>query len=321
MLKEVLEVKVKGKTRRVHVRPFAWNLHAPTHMEWTPDGRLLVVERTTGKIKDATKGGDMEEVKPFAWGLEGPASMCPLPDGRILITEFWGGRIRDITKGGDVRSGEVVASGLKAPYSLAYDEQRRKLSLTVTDPANSTMRMDVLVDPETGDVQPLVTQIPPFPPHGFEGINPWWVWREGFGYDPFMLAGCNDWKKVNLVGESPYSTLLTTGDYLLGVPKVGGPFTFSDLLAKHCIATGLGFTGGMISPHHSPEIVLVTQPTQGSVKAVNVLEPGDYRFEPPLVTGLPMVSCVRMSQDDERMFACSIVGGVIWSIEGLPLDA
>ncbi len=42
MLKEVQEVKVGGRTRRVHVRPFAWNLHAPTHMEWAPNGRLLV---------------------------------------------------------------------------------------------------------------------------------------------------------------------------------------------------------------------------------------------------------------------------------------
>jgi hypothetical protein len=74
MLKEVQEVRVGGRTRRVYVRPFAWNLHAPTHMEWAPDGRLLVVERTTGKVKDVTKGGDMEEAKPFAWGLQGPSS-------------------------------------------------------------------------------------------------------------------------------------------------------------------------------------------------------------------------------------------------------
>jgi len=84
MLKEMQEVKVGGRTRRVYVRPFAWNLRAPTHMEWAPDGRLLVVERTAGKVKDITKGGDMEEAKPFAWGLEGPSSMCPLPDGRFF---------------------------------------------------------------------------------------------------------------------------------------------------------------------------------------------------------------------------------------------
>jgi len=63
MLKEVQEVKVGGRTRRVYVRPFAWNLRVPTHME---------------------------EAKPFAWGLEGPASLCPMPDGRVLVTEFWG---------------------------------------------------------------------------------------------------------------------------------------------------------------------------------------------------------------------------------------
>jgi hypothetical protein len=62
------------------VRPFAWNLHASSHMEWAPDGRLLVVERATGKVKDVTKGGDMEEAKRFAWGLEGPSS-TPWPHG------------------------------------------------------------------------------------------------------------------------------------------------------------------------------------------------------------------------------------------------
>jgi hypothetical protein len=80
MLKEMQEVKVGGWTRRVYVRPFAWNLHAPTHMEWAPDGRLLVAERTTGKVKNVTKGGGMEEAKPFAWGLQGPSS-TPWPHG------------------------------------------------------------------------------------------------------------------------------------------------------------------------------------------------------------------------------------------------
>jgi len=40
-LKEVQEVKIGGRTRRVHVKPFAWNLHAPTQVEGTPEGRLL----------------------------------------------------------------------------------------------------------------------------------------------------------------------------------------------------------------------------------------------------------------------------------------
>jgi len=84
MIKEVQEVRVGSRTRRVYVRPFAWNLHAPTHMEWAPDGRLLVVERTTGKVKDITKGGDMEEAKPFAWGLEGLPVCAP-----CRMVGFW----------------------------------------------------------------------------------------------------------------------------------------------------------------------------------------------------------------------------------------
>ena len=40
MLKEMQEVRVGGQTRRVQVRPFAWNLHAPTYMElvWVIEG-------------------------------------------------------------------------------------------------------------------------------------------------------------------------------------------------------------------------------------------------------------------------------------------
>nr|WP_246584075.1 hypothetical protein [Thermus brevis] len=319
VLKDMQEVKVGCQTRRVYVRLFAWNLHAPTHMEWTADGRLLVVERTTGKVKDATKGGDMEEAKPFAWGLEGPASLCSLSDGRILITEFWGGRIRDITNGGGARACEVVAEGLRAPYSLIYDQRRAKLAVTVS---SLRSRSEVLIDPLTGEQTPLVNDIPLVPPHGFEGINPPASWKEfSKEFDPFLAAGCNDWKKVNRVPDLPYSSLLTVADYLVGVPDQGGPFSFTELLEEHCLASGLGFTGGMIDSPTNPEITYITQPTQNSVIAVNVRDRGDYRFEPPLVTGLPLVSCVRLSQDGEQMFACSIVGGVIWLIEGFSANA
>ena len=52
MLKDVQEVKAVGRTRRVHVRPFAWGLKNPSHMKWTPDGRLLVSEHTAGTVRD-----------------------------------------------------------------------------------------------------------------------------------------------------------------------------------------------------------------------------------------------------------------------------
>jgi hypothetical protein len=318
MLKEMQEVKVGGWTRRVYVRPFAWNLHAPTHMEWAPDGRLLVVESTTGKVKDVTKGGDMEEAKPFAWGLEGPSSMCPLPDGRFFITEMWGGRIRDITQGGDARKSDVVAEELQAPYSLVYDERRQKLSVTASE---GRSRADVLIDLQTGQKEPLVKDIPLFPPHGFEDVSsPPGDSERRRGIAVF--ARCNDWKKVNRVPELPYGSLLTVADYLLGVPDVGGPFAFGELLEHHCLASGLHFTGGMIDDPLNPEITYVTQPLRGSVIAVNVKDQGDYRHQPPVVSGLPMVSCVRISPNGEKMFACSISGGVVWVIEGFsPLEA
>ncbi len=65
MLKEVQEVKVGGRTRRVYVRPFAWGLKNPSHMEWTPDGRLLVSEHTAGTVRDITKGGTLRRLNLF----------------------------------------------------------------------------------------------------------------------------------------------------------------------------------------------------------------------------------------------------------------
>jgi hypothetical protein len=114
------EKPVVASTRRARVRVelFATNLHTPTHMEWTPDGRLLVSEPTAGQIKDITHGGDMCNTKPFAYGLMGPASILPLGD-RLLTAENWGHCVTDITHGGDASKAERYATNLSSPYSLA----------------------------------------------------------------------------------------------------------------------------------------------------------------------------------------------------------
>lgn len=103
----------------LRVELFATNLHTPTHMEWTADGRLLAAEHTAGRVVDITDGGDLRDAKPFATGLQGPTSILPLPDGRILVSEMWSGRIADITDGGDVSDREPFAEGLRGPYSLS----------------------------------------------------------------------------------------------------------------------------------------------------------------------------------------------------------
>ena len=121
MLKEVQEANVGGRTRRVYVRPFAWGLKNPSHMEWTPDGRLLVSEHTAGTVRDISKGGDASEAKPLAYNLQGPAAIRPTEDGKVLVVETWGGAIADIAGGGD-------ATKLPFPDTVSINPSRVKSS-------------------------------------------------------------------------------------------------------------------------------------------------------------------------------------------------
>ena len=65
---------------RLHIELFAVGLHNPSHMEWTPDGRLLVSDLTAGKVFDITDGGDVTQTAPVAEGLGGPAAIVPVDD-------------------------------------------------------------------------------------------------------------------------------------------------------------------------------------------------------------------------------------------------
>ncbi|QKY69262.1 hypothetical protein Len3610_06270 [Lentibacillus sp. CBA3610] len=81
ILKNKLDL-AKGK-----VEVFATNLQTPSHMEWTPEGRLLVSETSAGRVTDVTDGGKITEKNIVSDELEGPSSIVPLEDGRIYICE------------------------------------------------------------------------------------------------------------------------------------------------------------------------------------------------------------------------------------------
>jgi glucose/arabinose dehydrogenase len=191
MLKEVQEVKVGGRTRRVYVRPFAWGLKNPSHMEWTPDGRLLVSEHTAGTVRDITKGGDASEAKPF-----------------------W-------------------------------------------------------IDDAAG---------------------------RGF----FYLA-------VGSLGQI----------FRINPDELPEEITYSELVAHPdaLVAWGLHRLGGMRF-HPSSGLLFAVQPEMGEVIAVDPAQPGNYLFQPPVVRGLRMPTCVRFSQDSEKMYVCSSADGVVWEVEG-----
>ena len=68
--------------------------------------------------------------------------------------------------------------------------------------------------------------------------------------------------------------------------------------------------------HPFDGMLYVTQPLRGEVRAVNPRESRNYRFDPPVVSGIAMASCVRFSPDGEKMFVCSPQSGAIWQVEG-----
>jgi len=309
MLPEVQEMHARGKTQRVFVRPFAWNLHAPTHMEWSPDGRLFVVERTTGKIKDTTKGGDLADAPAVVEGLEGPSSMAVLPDGRMLVTEFWGGRIREITEGGKADHLPILAEGLNGPYSLDYDRIGR---LAVTVRETTSVGRSVEIDLNDGTYRTLVSGTPLIAPKGFFGFAP----PNAFPDDYRLFASCNDWKKAIKAPGLPYTFALAITDMVVLIPEERRSYTFQELATNHVLATGLGWTGGM-TQHPFLDQLFITQPIQGSVMALDLHRLGrDVAFEPPQVRNLPLASCVRFDAKGEVMFVCSPANGVIWQVEG-----
>jgi len=301
----MLEARTRTRTQ-VKVELFATNLHAPSHMEWTPEGRLLVSEHTSGYVKDITDGGDMRDVEPFAFGLQGPSSILPLEDGRILVAEMWAGRVSDIGGGGNVADREPVADGLKGAYSLArsngsvYATERRTPSISqVTEIINTEGR---------SPYRPHVTNIPSAVMPGLEGLTPLELWPDEWLN---VLAGCSPW----IEPDGPYGEIVLSVSplgQLVRVPKEGGD-CLSLTEEGHVLATGLGWMGGM-KTHPDGDHIYVSQPQKGTVVAVDRSGPHDYRFQPPVVQGLNMPTCVRFSPDGETMFVCSMPIGGVWRV-------
>jgi hypothetical protein len=317
----VQEVKVGSRTRQVQVRPFAWNLRAPTHMEWTLDGRLLVVERTAGKVKDATQGGDMAEVKPFAWSLAGPASICPLPDGRVLLSEFWRGRVVDISPGGNAERMPIFADGLIRPYSLVCllgrDGAPPRIFVGTSDQASAPGDLTGSVTEITsGRATKFISDIPDGGRSpGAEGFAPPESWP-----DEWILYAkkCKKTWVTNIKGPGKYQQLVIASSSMgriLVYPVENGPGDGLSLAARHTVAYDTREMGGIIA-HPENGLLYVTEPMAGSVLAVDPRDCRAYTFDPPVVRGLPDPTCVRFSPEGERMLVCSPTNGVIWEVRG-----
>lgn len=291
------------RTKKIKAEVFAFNLRTPTHMEWTKDGRLLVSEHTAGEVKDITRGGDFKNVKPFAYGLKGPSSILPLQDGRLLVAEAWGDGVSDITNGGDISQKTPLAK-LKEPYSLStingrifVTEERELATLTLSE--------IIFQNGSVGQTVPIVTRIPAMPLPGLEGLSPYKNMQK-------ILEGpkCGSWT-VALPLES---RLLVTCSALGQIIQVTTNGDYIDLVGKgNLIASGLNFSGGMIN-NDKDGLIYITQPLKGTVMAIDPNNYRDYRFDPPVVQGLNMPTCVRFSPDGQSMFICSMTTGSVWRI-------
>lgn len=302
---DVIEARVQTG---VDVRLFATNLHAPSHMEWTQDGRLLVSEHTAGRIVDITAGGDFIDSKPFAWGLEGPSSILPLPNGQLLVAEMWRGRITDITNGGDLSTAPAFVDGLRNPYSLAMVDD----NIYVVERSGwSTTQVTMVMEKGRRVQKPLVTNAPSLPMAGLEGLTPPSSWPDNWTE---YFAGCSAWLTPLLLSGT--HTLVMNNSPLgqfLAIPEHGGDYLTLAESGK-VIASGLSWMGGMYQ-RRSDERIFMTQPTKGTIVAIDPYANRDYRFDPPVVQGLNTPTCVRFGPDDE-MLVCSIATGGVWRISG-----
>lgn len=302
----LLDAAIASRTR---TKPAMWanNLINPSHMEWTPEGRLLVSEHTAGRLVDVTDGGDMVGASPFAYNLSAPASILPESD-RILVAETFGGRIVALPPiGGDALHSPAFADNLSGPYTISRDGSGR---LIVSE--NSATHSTRLTDVTAGGSHhlPVVTDIP------VRLGNP--------GRSTYPGYASGDWVKLATAGcvknwTAPYKgrILSYAGDMglIFKIPESSEGVHFLEWVSAHpetIVADGLGRGGGMI---HNPfdDLLYAVQPEAGLVIAIDPDDPERNIMTAQVVAyGLNQPTCVRFSADGEFMYVCSSADGVVW---------
>lgn len=308
----VLEEMPQVAQRDVDVTLHATNLNNPSHMEWTHDGRLLVAERTNGRLVDVTKGGDFgglsdDDERVFAHDLEGPSSMAMLPDGRILVNECWAGRIVDVTDGGDASGAEAYATDLDGPYSILYHDAEDRVYTTVSPNSRHSRVIDVTGGDDADEHPVVIDDIPVR--DKFPGMTRRTSWPGNWESDQI---DCGQW-------------LVTSGDDLLySVGPLGqiaradtedAPTTHMENVdAGNLVARGLGRVGGS-KYNRKDGLVYAAEPFEGSVVAVDPKASRQYRFSPRVVRGFVLPTCVRFDPDNDTMYVCGRGEGVVYEVE------
>lgn len=280
---------------------FAKNLHNPSHMEWLPDGRLLVSEHTAGQVTEISEGGDVKDAAPFVEGLEGPASILPLEDGRILVSEPWAKRVSEIS-GGDAEPFVDDFDG--RPYSLARKDGDIYLSVSYGGHKAKLLRLD-----QNGSRREVVARDFPVEPRT-PGLTPLMDdWQAN--WDDYAIAGCGDsWVTAGDAGV--FVTVSPTG-HIVDADGASGE-RYMDLVDKdRIVAHGLGSMGG-IKYNDEDGLIYGTEPENGSIFAIDPTEPENHRFTASLADGLIQPSCLRIGPDDDSLYVCGRGEGVIWRV-------
>jgi hypothetical protein len=295
-----------------NVQMHAHNLVNPSHMEWSADGKLLVSERTTGCIKDVTRGGDMADSKPFAWGLKGPASILPTNDGRLLVSETWSDSIKDMAGGGDMSKQKALVTGLSNPYGLSkLTEKNGSERFFVVESYNSRSAWVTEFSLDGTIKGKHVKNIPATP--YLPGLTPSSAWPTDWGWQKIAGPGCGSWT-TNAMVNGVERLLLAVGD-LGQIIDITDGGDFPDLIEnKKAIAWDMGNIGA-IKYNRKKGMVYAAEPARGSVMAIDPDKPENQRFKPPIVRGLNNPTCERFSENEEVMFVCGQGDGVVWRIE------
>lgn len=312
MTEQLLHREISPTQRNIPtVELFATGLQNPTHMEWTPDGQLLVSEHTAGRVKDVSRGGDMSEAPAFAYGLRGPSGIMPVGD-RIYISDSWSGRVLDITDGGDANSAEVFAEDLMLPYGLAatQDDAGNNRVFVGEKPGPTKAQLTEITGGGTrSDFNTFVSEIPSKP--GIPGKTPLDSWPER--WQLYATTQCSKWAVVfPPKGGAHFLYLTGVEGSIVGVPQQGG--NFGELvMGDGAVAWGLHDTTS-IKDHPYDGHLYVVRAEKGDVVAVDPRNPRNYWFDPPVVTGLNQPTCARFADAGETMFVCSSGDGVIWKV-------
>ncbi len=105
--------EIDSKTYSVKEFLRSSKLEGPNGIEFTPDGRIIVVSWGGGKVLEVDRN---REIKVLASGFENLDGVVVAEDGTILFSDFSAGKIYSL-KNGKVK---LVASGLISPADIGY---------------------------------------------------------------------------------------------------------------------------------------------------------------------------------------------------------